>query len=199
VAIKYSTAQRVKNKMTNKKNPLIELVKGLLIEIGEDPARDGLLETPERFIKAFKEMTVGYKEDPKKILNKTFKVPYDEIVLLKDIGFTSLCEHHLLPFFGSASIVYLPNKVVVGISKIARLVKCFSKRLQVQERLTMQIADTMEAVLKPRGVAVIITATHQCMECRGIETRGTKMITSVMRGKFRRCASLRNEVLQLIT
>jgi GTP cyclohydrolase I len=163
--------------------------------IGEDPTRDGLRDTPRRVIKAFTEMTSGYKEEPAAILSKVFDVVYDEIVILKDIGFWSLCEHHLLPFHGKIHIGYLPSGKVVGISKLARLAFAFSRRLQVQERLTQDIANSINENLKPQGVGVVIEATHLCMAARGVQAPAT-MVTSCLLGTFRdRC---RHEFLDLI-
>lgn len=173
-----------------------DAVKILLESIGEDPQRDGLLDTPKRFVKALTEMTEGYKQDYKEILSTCFDVPYDEMVILKNIHFTSLCEHHLLPFIGFASIAYIPSNKVVGLSKLARLVHCFARRLQVQERLTSQIAEAILEVLQPEGVAVIISAKHQCMSCRGLRQSGGDMVTSSMLGQFRDHA-VRDEFLQL--
>lgn len=162
--------------------------------VGEDPNRDGLRETPRRVIQSFQEMTCGYKEDPTKILSKVFEVTYDEIVILKDIGFWSLCEHHMIPFHGKIHIGYLPNGKVVGISKLARLAYAFSRRLQVQERLTQDIANAIMENLKPQGAGVVIEATHLCMAMRGVQAPAI-MVTSCLLGLFRdRC---RQEFLDL--
>ena len=152
--------------------------------VGEDPGRDGLLDTPARVIRAWREMTAGYREDPAEILGTTFEETCDEMVVLSGISFYSTCEHHLLPFYGHASVGYLPGKVV-GISKLARVVECFARRLQIQERLTREIADAIETHLEARGVAVVIRAHHLCMGCRGVRQPESDMITSAMRGVLR--------------
>lgn len=152
--------------------------------IGEDPLREGLIETPKRVIKALKEMTSGYREDPRQILSKAFTEAYDEMIVLKGIEFWSLCEHHILPFHGHAHIGYIPNGKIIGISKLARLVHCFSRRLQVQERLTQEIANTLMDTLKPHGVGVVMNASHLCMACRGVRTP-SEMVTSCLLGYFR--------------
>lgn len=171
----------------------------LLLEmIGEDVDRDGLKDTPRRVAKAFLEMTSGYHEDPGQILSTTFDVTYDEMVVLKDIHFISLCEHHMLPFVGIAHVGYMPGERVVGISKMARLVQCFAKRLQVQERLTRQVADAMQEHLKPKGVAVIVEAHHSCMSCRGVRQESAKMVTSAMLGSIKDTDPQRAEFLRLI-
>jgi GTP cyclohydrolase I len=168
----------------------------LLTLIGEDPHRDGLVDTPRRVLKAWREMTSGYQEDPAEILSRTFQERSDEMVVLRGISFHSICEHHLLPFHGTASVGYLPGKVV-GISKLARLVHCFAKRLQIQERLTRQIAGAIEEHLEARGVGVMIRATHLCMASRGIKLHDTEMVTSAMLGALREDASARAEFLRL--
>lgn len=175
-------------------------VEGLIHMLGADPLQAELLDTPERFMAAMLEMTTGYRDDPAAILSTTFSGgDYDEIVLLKDIEFTSVCEHHLLPFLGVAHVAYIPVNTVVGISKLARVVHCFSRRLQLQERMTKQIADSLEKHLCPKGVAVVVEATHQCMICRGVRaSRNTKMVTSCMLGAFRANISARDEVLKMI-
>lgn len=165
--------------------------------IGEDPNRDGLKDTPKRVIKALLEMTSGYGEDPGCILSTTFDVEYDEVVILRNIAFTSLCEHHMLPFTGYATIGYLPGKRVVGLSKLARLVHCHAKRLQVQERMTQDIAKDINKFLSPRGVGVVVNAVHNCMVCRGVKLSGADMITSAMLGAFRDQPALRAEFMGL--
>lgn len=162
--------------------------------IGEDPKREGLKDTPTRYLKALKELTHGYGEDPSKLLAKVFDEPYDEMVVVKEIGFWSLCEHHLLPFHGSATVAYVPNGRVVGLSKIPRLVNAFARRLQVQERLTHQIAHAMQEHLNPLGVGVIIRATHTCMAMRGVKSDGS-MVTSCLLGCFRDDPRARQEFL----
>lgn len=166
--------------------------------LGENAARDGLQETPFRFIKALAEHTVGYREDPAKHLEKTFDVEHNDLVLVKDIPFNSLCEHHLAPFVGKVHIAYIPTDKITGLSKFGRVVEGYAKRLQVQERLTQQIADAIETVLKPQAVAVIVEAEHTCMSGRGIKKHGASTVTSTMRGAFQTDASARAELMQLI-
>lgn len=173
-------------------------IEELLSYLGEDPEREGLRDTPKRVLKAFKEMTVGYRQEPKEILSTVFDEYHDEIVLLKGIRFVSLCEHHLLSFAGTASVAYIPRKGVVGLSKLARLVECFAKRLQVQERMTNQIAAAVQEHLDPVGVGVVISAHHSCMGCRGVRQPDATMVTSAMRGAFREDVSARQELLSLI-
>ena len=176
-----------------------ECVQGLLRYLGEDIYREGLVETPKRFVKALDEWFSGYSQDPKEMLSKTFSEVqgYDEIVVLRAIRFVSHCEHHIAPIIGRATIAYLPSNRVVGISKLARLVDCYAKRLQIQERMTAQIADTLVECLQPRGVAVIISAEHHCMTTRGINKSHSDMVTSDMRGSFRDSEAQRSEVLAL--
>lgn len=159
-------------------------VRKILQFIGEDPEREGLQRTPHRVAKAFSELTEGYRQDPQQILSTTFSAEYDEMVVVRDIKFWSLCEHHLLPFHGTATVGYLPKERIVGLSKIGRLVHCFSRRLQVQEKLTQEIANAMMEYLQPQGVGVIIKATHQCMAMRGVRTPA-EMVTSCLLGQFR--------------
>jgi len=173
-----------------------EAVATLLRYIGEDPSREGLAGTPARVAKAWLEMTAGYREDPAEILSRTFEESSDELIILSGISFYSTCEHHLLPFYGTACVGYLPGKVV-GISKLARLVNCFAQRLQIQERMTRQIADAIEANLDARGVGVVVRAHHLCMGCRGVRQQDTDMITSAMLGKLRTDAASRSEFLRL--
>ena len=170
-------------------------VRTLISFVGEDPNREGLLDTPKRVVKAYQDWYGGYNQDPKEVLNKTFSEieGYDEIIMLKDIRVESHCEHHMAPFIGSAHVAYLPNKRVVGISKLARITRIFSKRMQVQEKLTAEIANCLQEVLKPRGVAVVIEAQHECMTTRGINEPGISMVTSQLLGKFRTDASTRKE------
>lgn len=179
----------------------MQAVRTLLQWVGDDPDREGLLETPKRVIGAYKEFFQGYNEDPKKILAKTFDEVsgYDEIVLLKNMRLESHCEHHMVPIIGKAHVAYLPNKRVVGISKIARLVDVYAKRLQTQETLTAQIANTLNEVLDPKGVAVIIDAKHQCMTTRGVHKTETSTITSSMLGIFRSDPRTRSELMELIS
>jgi GTP cyclohydrolase IA len=178
---------------------IANLVTALLKELGEDVEREGLDRTPERVEKAFRYFTSGYSQDVKEILNGAlFVEDYDEIVIVKDIDFTSLCEHHLLPFLGKCHVAYMPNRKIVGLSKIPRLVEMFSRRLQVQERLTTQIANTLNDALQPRGVAVVMEAIHLCMLMRGIEKQNSKAITSSMLGVFRDRPETRAEFMELI-
>jgi len=178
---------------------LEDFVRGILYAIGEEPTREGLRDTPRRVVKSWSELYAGYKQKPAEILSTVFEDgACDEVVLLKNISFSSMCEHHMLPFLGTAHIAYLPKGKVVGLSKLARLTECFAKRLQIQEKMTSQIANAIEEHLKPLGTAVIIEAHHQCMSCRGVNKQGTMMVTSAMRGVFREDSSARNEVLALI-
>ncbi len=174
-------------------------IRNILAEIGEDPDREGLLRTPERVEKALRFLTKGYGEDPQALLNNAlFTVSYDEMVIIRDIDVFSLCEHHLLPFYGRAHVAYLPNGKVVGLSKIPRLVDMFARRLQVQERLTVQIAEAIEQTVKPRGVGVVIEAMHFCMMMRGVEKQNSVAVTSCMKGVFREQLMTREEFLALI-
>lgn len=177
---------------TGPEDAVVRLLEG----IGEDPKREGLVETPRRVRRALTEMTEGYGQDPAAILSKTFDEPYDEIIVLKAIPFTSLCEHHLLVFEGTVDIGYLPGKVV-GLSKLARLVDCFSRRLQIQERLTRQLAESIVQHLEARGVGVVVRAIHSCLSCRGIRKSGSTMVTSAMLGVFRDKPECRAEFLAL--
>lgn len=175
-------------------------VRTLLLWAGDDPTRDGLIETPSRVAKAFKEYFRGYDQDPEAILHKTFEETegYDEMVVLRGIRFESHCEHHLAPIVGRAWVGYIPNGRVVGISKLARVVDAFAKRLQIQEKMTSQIANIIDEVLKPQGVAVVIKAEHHCMTTRGVHKPGTDMVTSRMLGVFRDNAITRQEFLSLV-
>ena len=180
------------------KESVADLVRKMLVMIGEDPQRDGLLKTPERYEKALKFLTSGYHQNAEHVLNgATFKVCYDEMVVVKDIEFFSLCEHHLLPFFGQCHVAYLPNKRVIGLSKVARLVNMFARRLQIQERLTSQIAKAIEEKISPEGVGVIIEAKHLCMVMRGVEKQHSQAVTSAMLGEFRHNKQTRDEFLAL--
>src|SRR5580704_4688155 len=171
----------------------------ILQSIGEDPNRDGLRRTPERFEKALRFLTSGYQQDPEKLLNGAmFSVCYDEMVVVRDIELYSLCEHHMLPFFGVCHVAYIPKKKVVGLSKIARLVNMFARRLQIQERLTSQIANAIQDELHPAGVGVIIEARHLCMVMRGVEKQNSTTTTSAMLGDFRERVQTRDEFLSLI-
>jgi GTP cyclohydrolase I len=185
--------------MNDSSDPIEKIVRELLHQLGEDPDRDGLARTPARVAKSFRFLTEGYAQDPLAILNNAlFEVTYDEMVVVRDIDFYSLCEHHLIPFFGRVHVAYIPNGRVVGLSKIPRLVEMFARRLQVQERLTVQIADTIEQVLRPRGVAVVAESMHLCMVMRGVEQQNAFAITSSMRGDFKNDQKTRVEFMELI-
>jgi GTP cyclohydrolase I len=174
-------------------------VREIIKLIGEDPNREGLRKTPERYEKALKFLTSGYLQNAENILNgATFSVAYDEMVVVKDIEFFSLCEHHLLPFFGKCHVAYLPNKRVIGLSKVARLVNMFARRLQIQERLTSQIAAAIQEKISPEGVGVVIEARHLCMQMRGVEKQHGQAVTSAMLGGFRHNKQTRDEFLALI-
>lgn len=178
---------------------ITDLVRKMLVRLGEDPNREGLVKTPERFETALRFLTSGYQQEEEKILNGAmFTVCYDEMVVVKDIEIYSLCEHHLLPFFGKCHVAYLPNKKVVGLSKIARLVNMFARRLQIQERLTSQIANAINDHLKPQGVGVIVEARHLCMVMRGVEKQNSMAVTSAMLGQFRDSKQTRDEFLSLV-
>ncbi len=178
---------------------IAELARAMLTRIGEDPAREGLRRTPERFERALRYLTSGYHQDPEKVLNGAmFSVCYDQMVVVKDIDLFSLCEHHILPFLGKCHVAYIPDKRVVGLSKIPRLVNMFSRRLQIQERLTNQIAQAIQKVIEPLGVGVVIEARHLCMVMRGVEKHGSETITSAMLGAFRDNQRTREEFLSLI-
>ena len=197
-----------KNKTIKKKKEIqkpseaeaMKAVRTLITFAGENPDREGLLDTPKRVVKAYKDWFSGYDLDPKDYLGTTFSETggYDEIVMLKDVRIESHCEHHIAPFIGTAHIAYLPNKRVVGISKLARVANIFAKRMQVQEKLTAQIANCLQDVLKPRGVAVVIEAQHECMTTRGVHEPGISMVTSQLLGKFRTDASTRSEFFRMI-
>ncbi len=176
-----------------------ELLRELLVRLGEDPDRQGLLRTPERMRKSLEHLTKGYKEDPDKTLQAAmFDVTYDEMVIVKDIEMFSLCEHHLLPFFGKVHVAYIPAGKVVGLSKIPRLVDIFARRLQVQERLTVQIAETIQNAIQPLGVGVVVEARHLCVMMRGVEKQHSSAVTSHMLGSFRSSDKTREEFLSLI-
>lgn len=173
-------------------------VNEILLAIGEDSNREGLKFTPQRVARMYCELLAGTNEDPKEHITTTFTEKYDEIILLRDIPFYSICEHHLMPFIGKAHIAYLPDGVVLGLSKLARIVDCFARRLQVQERLTDQIADFIMRNIKPKGVAVVLEASHSCVTIRGIKKPGSVMVTSSLRGTLRSDPRSRNEVMTLI-
>ena len=178
---------------------IADLTRRILRMIGEDPEREGLRHTPERFEKALRFLTSGYHQDQDKVLNGAmFSVTYDQMVLVKDIEVHSLCEHHMLPFFGRCHVAYIPDKKVVGLSKIPRLVNLFARRLQIQERLTNQIASAIQQKISPLGVGVVIEARHMCMVMRGVENQGSQTVTSAMLGAFRENVQTREEFLSLI-
>jgi GTP cyclohydrolase I len=178
----------------------IEAVRTLIRWAGDDPDREGLLETPDRVVRSYDEFFSGYGKDPKEILAKTFSEVdgYDEMIVMNDIRFESHCEHHMVPIIGKAHIGYLPDRRVVGISKLARLVDVYARRLQIQEKMTVQIADTLQEVLQPKGVGVVVEAAHQCMTTRGVHKPGAALVTSRMLGAFRQDVSTRREFLAII-
>ena len=176
-----------------------ELMREFIVRLGEDPEREGLQRTPERVKKAYEFLTKGYHEDPDAMLKKAlFTVTYDEMVIVKDVEMFSLCEHHMLPFFGKVHVAYIPNGKVIGLSKIPRLIEIFSRRLQIQERLTTQIAETIQRVIQPQGVGVVVEARHLCMMMRGVEKQHSQAVTSSMLGCFREEEETRQEFLSLI-
>jgi len=176
-----------------------ELIREMLVRLGEDTNREGLLQTPERVKRSMEELTSGYKQDPDTLLKEAlFSVTYDEMVIVKDIEMFSLCEHHMLPFFGKVHVAYIPNGKVIGLSKIPRLIEMFSRRLQIQERLTTQIAETIQKAIEPQGVGVVIEARHLCMMMRGVEKQHSAAVTSSMLGCFRNEQETRTEFLSLI-
>jgi GTP cyclohydrolase I len=185
--------------MSDVPDPIEPLVTALLKELGDDPGRDGLERTPSRVASAMRFFTEGYDKDPLEVLNGAlFDVSYDEMVIVKDIEFYSLCEHHLLPFFGRIHVAYIPNGKIVGLSKIPRLIEMFGRRLQVQERLTTEIAETLEKVLEPKGVAVVCEAIHLCMMMRGVQQQNASAITSSLRGEFEKDPKTRAEFMDLL-
>ncbi|MBU1916769.1 GTP cyclohydrolase I FolE [bacterium] len=184
--------------MDNKQR-IEQATREILLGVGENPEREGLLKTPHRVAKSYQFLTKGYHENARELLQSAiFEEDVDEMVVVKDIEFYSLCEHHLLPFFGSAHVAYLPQGKIVGLSKIARLVEIFGRRLQVQERMTKQIAETLKACLDPIGVAVVIKAEHMCMQMRGVEKRESVMVTSSMMGAFKKNSATRAEFMDFI-
>lgn len=185
--------------MDESPDPIAGYVEGILKELGEDVGRDGLKKTPQRVSKAMRFFTSGYDKDPAEILTSAlFEVDYDELVVVRDIDFYSLCEHHMVPFFGRVHVAYIPDGKVVGLSKIPRTVEIFARRLQVQERLTVDIAKTLERVLNPKGVGVVVEAKHLCMMMRGVEKQNTFAITSSLRGVFESDPKTRSEFMDLI-
>ncbi len=193
-------ADKIQERTGEQRERALEAVRELIRWIGDDPAREGLKDTPRRVVDAYLEYFQGYDQSPEEYLTRTFEQVggYDEIVLLKEIPFHSHCEHHMAPIIGKAHVAYLPTDKVVGISKLARVVKAYARRLQVQERLTAEIADCIQKVLEPQGVAVVIEATHACMTARGVNTPGVTMTTSRMMGVFREDQKAREEVIKLI-
>jgi GTP cyclohydrolase I len=180
-------------------DPLEGVIRQLLVEIGEDPEREGLLKTPQRVAKAYRFLTQGYLANPEEIINDAkFTEKYNEMIVVKDIAVYSLCEHHLLPFWGKCHVAYIPGEKILGLSKIARLVEVFAKRLQVQERMTTQIAEIIDRSLKPLGVAVVIEAEHLCMQMRGVQKPGSVAVTSEMLGVFRNNQATRSEFMNFI-
>ncbi|MCG3177843.1 MAG: GTP cyclohydrolase 1 [Phycisphaerae bacterium] len=178
---------------------LSDAVRTILLAVGEDPGREGLLDTPKRVAKMYCELFGGLHEDPAQVLGEAvFTVKYDEMVVLRDIPFHSMCEHHLLPFTGKAHVAYLPNDKVVGVSKLARVVEVFARRPQIQEQLTTQVADLLMDKLNPKGVAVVLEATHTCMTIRGVKKPGSLMVTSALRGLFKSDPATRAEVMNLL-
>jgi GTP cyclohydrolase IA len=172
-------------------------VRDILTAVGEDADRQGLLRTPERIAKMYDEILVGYRTDPVKLVNDAlFDVEYDEMIVVKDIEFFSMCEHHMLPFFGRAHVAYIPRDKVIGLSKIPRIVDMFARRLQVQERMTQEIADMVEQILQPQGVAVVVEGSHMCSMMRGVEKEHARMVTSAMRGAFKENQITRNEFME---
>ena len=195
---KIKNLEKIKNKPT--KEEAKEAVKTLIKWAGDDPTREGLLETPNRVAKSYQDFFSGYDEDPREILSKKFREVegYDEMIVLKDIRLESHCEHHMVPFIGKAHVGYLPNNKIVGLSKLARVVELFSKRLQIQEKLTAQIANTIDEILKPKGVGVIIEASHLCIATRGVRKETSRMVTSRMLGLFRDNSDTRREFMDII-
>jgi GTP cyclohydrolase I len=196
----FALTPALNNPMPPEQKAQIEdAVRAVLSNIGEDPARDGLLRTPERVARMFEELTAGYHTDPAALLNDAlFEVEYEEMVVVKDIDFYSLCEHHILPFFGKVHVAYIPSGRVVGLSKIPRVVEMFARRLQVQERMTAQIAGFIEEVLQPQGVAVVVEGAHMCMMMRGVQKANASMTTSAMRGCFKENPKTRAEFMEHI-
>lgn len=179
--------------------PMEDLIREMLVRMGEDPDREGLVETPHRLAKALTDLTSGYRQDARKVLNNAlYSVQYDEMVIVKDIDLFSLCEHHMLPFFGKCHVAYIPNQKVIGLSKIARVVEMYARRLQIQERLTCQIAETIHDAINPVGVAVVVEAQHLCMIMRGVEKQNSLAMTSSMLGAFRDEQQTRLEFLELL-
>ncbi len=199
MGLRYELDERVELAPAPDEQALVSAIETVLAELGENPKREGLVRTPVRVARALRYLTSGYTQDPATVLNGAlFTENYNEMVLVKDIDFFSLCEHHMLPFFGKAHVAYVPDRKIVGLSKIARLVEMFSRRLQVQERLTSQIAETINDQLRPLGVAVVIEAHHLCMMMRGVEKQNSRAITSAMLGVFQDREATRMEFMNLI-
>jgi GTP cyclohydrolase I len=199
ISMKPATTEKTKETLTLTGANFEDLVREMLIRLGEDPQREGLTATPQRVRKAMQFLTRGYNEDADALLKGAlFTVTYDEMVIVKDIEMFSLCEHHMLPFFGKVHVAYIPNGRVIGLSKIPRLIEIFSRRLQIQERLTTQIAETIQKVIEPQGVGVVIEARHLCMMMRGVEKQHSAAVTSSMLGCFRNEEETRSEFLSLI-
>jgi GTP cyclohydrolase I len=185
--------------MTDRGDPIADAVGRVLSELGEDPLRDGLQKTPTRVAEALRFFTDGYRSDPREMLEGAlFEVDYDEMVLIRDIDFYSLCEHHLVPFFGRVHVAYIPRSKVVGLSKIARLVEIYARRLQLQERFSMQVAGVLDEVLRPKGVGVVVEAKHLCMIMRGVQKQNAWVVTSSLRGCFESNSKTRTEFMELI-
>jgi GTP cyclohydrolase I len=197
-----STATRLRPAASARpsRDDAIEAVRTLIRWAGDDPDREGLIDTPDRVVRSYGEFFSGYGQDPREILAKTFSEVdgYDEMIVMSDIRFESHCEHHMVPIIGKAHIGYLPDRRVVGISKLARLVDVYARRLQIQEKMTVQIADTLQDVLQPKGVGVVVEAAHQCMTTRGVHKPGSSLVTSRMLGAFRKDVSTRREFLAII-
>jgi len=195
-----ATNKKARNGVRPTREEAEAAVRTMILWAGDDPDREGLLETPSRVVRAYEEFFAGYAQDPREILAKTFSEVegYDEMIVMNDIRFESHCEHHMVPIIGKAHVGYLPDKRVIGISKLARLVEVYARRLQVQEKMTVQIADTLQEVLQPKGVAVVIEAAHQCMTTRGVHKPGVGLVTSRMVGAFRDDPSTRREFLAVI-
>ncbi|GMQ78439.1 MAG: GTP cyclohydrolase I FolE [Anaerolineae bacterium] len=188
------------SELVARKDTIVRAVRDILTSVGEDPDRDGLQRTPERISRMYDEILAGYKVDPVALINEAmFDVEYDEMVVVKDIEFFSMCEHHMLPFYGRTHVAYIPTNKVIGLSKIPRIVEMFARRLQVQERMTMQIADILDEVLHPLGVAVVVEAAHLCSMMRGIKKEHARMVTSSMLGCFKDNEKTRNELLHHIS
>jgi GTP cyclohydrolase I len=186
--------------LTTHHDPIEAAVYSILAHVGEDPDREGLLRTPHRVSKMYDELLAGYKVDPVALVNGAlFNVEYDEVVVVKDIEFFSMCEHHMLPFYGRAHVAYLPGKKIIGLSKIPRIVEMYARRLQVQERMTRQIAELIEDILQPRGVAVVIEGSHMCSMMRGVKKEHPRMVTKTMLGQFKEDKETRNEFMSLLS